>query len=69
MIEISFIVPYYNLEPWLLQRCLKSIIDIEARNIEVIIVDDGTPETKPPAIVSRVTADRRPYGCLRHRVP
>ena len=45
MIEISFIVPYYNLEPWLLQRCLKSIIDIEARNIEVIIVDDGTPET------------------------
>lgn len=61
MIEISFIVPYYNLEPWLLQRCLKSIIDIEARNIEVIIVDDGTPETKAPEIVSLFNDNRLHY--------
>ena len=39
---ITFIVTTYNLEDWLLRRCLKSIVaqGIERENYEIIVVDD-----------------------------
>lgn len=40
---ISVIVPIYNVEPYLI-RCIKSIQNQTYTNIEIILVDDGSPD-------------------------
>ncbi len=40
---VSVIVPVYNVEPWL-RRCVDSIIHQTLRNIEIILVDDGSTD-------------------------
>jgi glycosyltransferase involved in cell wall biosynthesis len=40
---VSVIVPVYNVEKYL-SKCLDSIIEQEYKNLEIIIVDDGTPD-------------------------
>ena len=39
---ISVIVPVYNIENDLLDKCISSIINQTYRNLEIIIVDDGS---------------------------
>ena len=39
--KISVIVPIYNLSLWL-ERCVESILSQTHRNLEVILVDDGS---------------------------
>lgn len=41
---LSIIIPFYNLEEWLLARCLDSIIcqQIDCKTYEIIIIDDGS---------------------------
>jgi glycosyltransferase involved in cell wall biosynthesis len=41
--KISVIVPVYNVEPYL-RRCLDSIIRQSYRNLEIILVNDGSPD-------------------------
>ena len=41
--EISVIVPIYNVEPYLC-RCVDSILNQTFRDIEVLLVDDGSPD-------------------------
>ena len=41
--KISVIVPVYNAEPYL-ERCLDSIINNTYRNLEIICIDDGSPD-------------------------
>ena len=41
---ISVIVPVYNVEPFL-KKCVDSIINQTYRNIEIILIDDGSPDT------------------------
>lgn len=49
---LSWIVPYYDLEPWLLRRCLRSLVDVAYRyDYEVIVVDDGSKREDPAAVV------------------
>ena len=43
---ISVIVPVYNVEPYL-EACLDSILASTHRNLEVILVDDGSPDCCP----------------------
>ncbi len=43
---ISVIVPVYNVEPYL-DRCLESIVNQTYRNLEIILVDDGSPDNCP----------------------
>ncbi len=45
MIEISFVVPVYNVEKYL-RRCVDSILlqHLEERQFEIILVDDGSPD-------------------------
>lgn len=40
-IKISVIVPVFNTEQYL-NRCLESIVNQTYKNIEVILVDDGS---------------------------
>ena len=41
---ISIIVPIYNVEPYI-HQCLDSLICQTYSNLEIILVDDGTPDT------------------------
>lgn len=43
---ISVIVPVYKVEPYL-DRCVQSIVDQTYRNLEIILVDDGSPDNCP----------------------
>lgn len=44
--KVSVIVPVYKVEPYL-RRCLDSIINQTYKNLEIILVDDGSPDNCP----------------------
>ena len=44
--SISVIVPVYKVEPYL-DRCVQSIVDQTYANLEIILVDDGSPDNCP----------------------
>lgn len=41
--QISVIIPVYKVEPYL-KKCIDSIIDQSYKNLEIILVDDGSPD-------------------------
>lgn len=43
---ISVIVPVYNVERYL-DKCVNSIVDQTYKNLEIILVDDGSPDNCP----------------------
>ena len=45
-IRVSIIVPVYNVEAYL-KQCLESIINQTLKEIEIILVDDGSPDRCP----------------------
>lgn len=44
--KISVIVPVYQVEPYL-DKCVSSIVNQTYRNLEIILVDDGSPDNCP----------------------
>ena len=50
--KVSIIIPVYNTEKYL-EKCLDSIINQEYRNLEIIIVNDGSTDNSM-AIMSQV---------------
>ena len=56
--KVSIIVPVYNSEKTIL-RCLDSILNQTYKNIEIIIVDDGSTDNSYNLIKSRLNNDHR----------
>ena len=55
---ISVIVPVYNVEPYL-DRCVQSIVDQTYENLEIILVDDGSPDNCPAMCDAWAARDSR----------
>lgn len=66
---ISVIIPVYNVEAYL-EACVKSVMTQTYKNIEIILVDDGSPDNCPAmcdayaAIDSRVRVIHKENGGL-----
>jgi cytidyltransferase-like protein len=56
--KISTIVPVYKIAPWLGQ-CLESLIRQSYKNLEIIIVDDGSPDNSAQVYEKYAAADSR----------
>lgn len=55
---ISIIVPIYKVEPYL-RRCLNSIVNQTYTNLEIILVDDGSPDNCPQICDEYAAKDNR----------
>lgn len=56
--KISVIVPVYKVEPYL-DRCVQSITDQHYKNLEIILVDDGSPDNCPAMCDAWAAKDSR----------
>lgn len=55
---ISIIVPVYKVEPYL-DECVQSIVDQTYQNLEIILVDDGSPDCCPAICDAWAEKDHR----------
>ena len=56
--KVSFIIPVYNVEQYL-EQCVDSVLNQTYRNIEVILVDDGSPDECPAICDAYALKDNR----------
>jgi glycosyltransferase involved in cell wall biosynthesis len=57
-LKISVIIPVYNVERYL-QRCVDSVLNQTYKNLEVILVDDGSSDGCPAICDEYVRRDKR----------
>ncbi|MCD7777446.1 MAG: glycosyltransferase family 2 protein [Clostridiales bacterium] len=58
MAKVSIIVPIYNVEKYL-DRCIDSLINQTLKDIEIILVDDGSPDKCPEICDKYADLDKR----------
>lgn len=58
IIRVSLIIPFYNVEKYI-ERCIDSIINQTYRNLEIIMVNDGSLDHSREIVLSRMTVDSR----------
>ena len=46
MIKVSIIVPIYNIDNIFLSKCIESLLKQTLKDIDIILVDDGSPNKK-----------------------
>lgn len=57
-VEVSIIIPAYNIAPYI-GRCLESVLAQTLKNIEIIVVDDGSNDSTAEIIKTYLTKDKR----------
>ena len=57
-ILISIIVPAYNVEQWI-GRCIESIRNQSYKNLEIIVIDDGSTDRTPDILDACAKSDKR----------
>ena len=62
---ISVIIPFYNVEDYI-EECLKSVINQTYRNLEIICVDDCSPDNSYTIVKKYVDRDDR-IRLIRHK--
>ena len=55
---ISIVIPVYKVELYL-EKCIESIINQTYKNLEIIIVDDGSPDNCPKICDEYAQKDNR----------
>src|SRR5919199_4651822 len=58
MPRISVVVPIYNVEPYL-EECLESIARQTYKDLEVVMVDDGSKDSSPQIAERFAASDNR----------
>lgn len=58
MVKLSIIVPVYKVEPYL-DKCVSSIVNQTYKNLEIILVDDGSPDNCPAMCDAWAEKDNR----------
>lgn len=56
--KVSVIIPIYNVEKYL-DRCIQSVLNQTLRDIEIILVDDGSPDNCPAMCDEYAKQDNR----------
>ena len=56
--KVSVIVPIYNVEKYL-DRCMQSVLNQTLKDIEIIMVDDGSPDNCPSMCDEYARKDNR----------
>ena len=56
--KVSIIVPVYNVEKYL-DRCMESLLNQTLKDIEIILVDDGSPDNCPQMCDDYAKTDSR----------
>ena len=64
MPKVSVIVPVYNAEKCI-ERCIRSILDQEYKDLEVIAVDDGSKDRSSQILDQLASEDSR--LCVVHK--
>lgn len=58
MKKISVIVPVYNVEKYI-EKCIRSIMEQTLKEIEIIVVNDGSPDRSSEIIDRLMKEDQR----------
>lgn len=48
---ISVVIPVYNVEAYI-ERCVNSVRNQTVENIEIILIDDGSPDQSPVYVIN-----------------
>ena len=56
--ELSVIIPVYKVENYL-ERCVRSVLNQDYKDLEIILVDDGSPDRCPEICDSLASEDNR----------
>lgn len=63
--KVSIVIPFYNTEKYI-EKCLSSVANQSYRNIEVILVDDGSTDNSKKICERYVKFDKR-FKIIQHR--
>ena len=64
MTKVSIVVPIYKTEQYL-KRCVDSLIHQTLKDIEIILVDDGSPDNCPAMCEELAETDSRIKSFIR----
>ena len=56
--KVSVVIPVYNVEKYL-RRCVDSVLNQTYKNLEVVLIDDGSPDGSPQICDEYAASDSR----------